>query len=128
MNLAELQHNRLSLFHNNMMAVLESEPALAFFNKYVYTKENGVTWSLEELTEIERAAGLAHTEARMMARATDYTFIENGFSVRTFDDLESEIRDNVTLNGPIRGVYPLWRYPGHEIHGFNRMMNRVLSD
>ena len=127
MNLAKLKHDRYLLFHNNMMAVLESESALAFHSKYVYTKKKGVTWNPAELTEFERTAGLIHTEARLAAWAMDYDYIEQGFSVRTFDDLESEIRNNVTQNGPIRGVYPLWMYPGHEVHGFSGMMHRVLS-
>ena len=89
-----------------MLAVLESESALAFHQKYVYTKEN-VDWCPDGLTDIECAAGLVHTEARLATWALDYTFIEQGVSIRTFDDLEAEIRNNVTPNGPIRGVWPL---------------------
>ena len=35
MNLAELPHNRLALTHSNMLAVLESEPTLAYFGSHI---------------------------------------------------------------------------------------------
>jgi hypothetical protein len=128
MNLAQLQHDRIALFHSNMLAAMESEPTLRYLGSHVYTPENGVVWRPENLGELERAAALVHAEARLAALETEYRYIEQGFSIREFADLEAELTEIVGDEPGIQGVWPLWRYPGDEVNGFFRMMNRVLGE
>jgi hypothetical protein len=127
MNLAELQHSRLALTHSNMLAVLESEPALEYFGTQIYTPVNGVVWEPENLSETQRAAALVQAEARLIVFEIEHRFIEQGFIVREFSDLEAEISEMVGDEPAIRAVWPLWRYAGDEVNGFFRMMNRILD-
>jgi hypothetical protein len=128
MNLAELHHNRLALFHNNMLSMLESDHALMYLEKLVYTEENGVSWRPGELTDLERAAALANAEARIAAWDIEYRFMEQGFPMKTIEDFESEVARFAREGSAIRGVWPLWSYPGEDDQQFYVMMNRVLSE
>jgi len=128
MNLAELQFNRLSLLHDQNLAMVESEYALNYLNKLVYTDENGVSWRPEELSDLERAAALSTAEARITAWDIEHRFILQGFSIKTIEDFESEVRQYSVEGSAIRGVWPFWRYPGEDEQPFFVMMNRVLSE
>ena len=109
------------------MEFFDSEPALSYFGKHIYTTENGVMWDPQDLDDIQRSAALAHAEARLTALEIEYRFIEHGFDIRDFADLEAEISAVVVDEPAIRAVWPLWEYPGGEINGFYRMMNRILA-
>ena len=128
MNLAEMQQTRLAAHQANMLALLESESGLAYFGKHMYSEAKGVTWSDPELDEIQRAAALVHAEAWLIVWEMEHRMIEQGFSIRTFNDLESEVMSTVAGSPTFKAVWPLWRYPGSEANGFFRMMNRVLAD
>ncbi len=126
MSLAELQHNRLVLFHTTMLAALESESALVHYGKNIYTEKNGVLWTSAELNEKERAAALLLADAQLASWEIETRFIELGFAIRTFEDLESEIGTVMARNSALSAVWPLWRYPGDEVNSFHRMMIRIL--
>ena len=110
-----------------MLAVLESEPTLSYFGSHIYTAENGVVWDPPGLDDLQRAAALVQAEARLIVFSIEYRFIEQGFSIREFADLEAEVAEIVADEPGIRAVWPLWRYPGDEVNGFFLLMDRVLS-
>ena len=127
MNLAELQRDRLVLAHDSMLAVLESEPALIHWGQNIYTEENGVLWKGAELNEIQRAAALVLAEAQLSRWEIESYMIEQGFEIRTVQDLETEIGHRISQNPILEVVWPLWRYPCDESNMFFRVMNRALS-
>jgi hypothetical protein len=127
MNLAQLQLNRLELFHNTMLAVLESEPTLIHLGKTYYTEENGVSWKNEGLDDVQRAAALVLAEAQLSAWEIQSYIIEQGFDIRTAQDFESEIGARFAQNPALEAVWPLWRYPGDEINTYYGIVNRALS-
>ena len=109
-----------------MLAALESDSALVHYGKNIYTEENGVLWVSAELNEKERAASLLLADAQLAAWEIESRFIELGFTIRTLEDLESEIGSAMARNSALSAVWPLWRYPGDEVNNFYRMMNRIL--
>lgn len=127
MNLAQLQLNRLELFHNTQLAALESEPALIHLGKNFYTEENGVSWKSVDLNEAERAAALVLAEAQLSAWEIQSYIIEQGFEIRTAQDLETEIAFRFSKNPVLEAVWPMWRYPGDEINTFYGIVKRALS-
>ena len=128
MNVAEMQQTRLAAHHANMLAVLESDAALAYFGKTMYSEENGIAWRDPDLGELERAAALVHTDAWLVVWEMEYRMIEQGYDIRSLEDMESEVAAIVAGSPTFKAVWPLWRYPGDEINGFFRMMNRVLAE
>jgi hypothetical protein len=86
-----------------------------------------VVWDPHDLDDIERSAALTHADARLTALEIEYRFIEQGFATRDFADLEAEVSAVVVDEPAIRAVWPLWKYPGDDINGFHRMMNRILA-
>ena len=128
MNLAELQFNRLSLFHSLMLASLESESVLSASSKTIYTEANGIIWNTPELSELERASLLVRADARIVSWDIEFKIIEAGFAIRKREDLKSEIIETLQLDPSIRAVWPLWDFPGSENIGFYKLLAEALAE
>jgi len=90
--MAQLEFDRLSLFHANRLAVLESDPMLS-----VVAKTRGRDWDAPDLTELEKAAALISADATIQLWRIEYKFVSLGFPIKAIP-LEDDIRAGIQGN------------------------------
>ncbi len=122
MNLAQLHFNRMEMYHSKMLAVLESEPALAAVTKRYANKGNPVSF-----TDAEQATLNVMAQAQIAEWEAEYRYIEQGFATRSLADLKNEISYTASLSPEITVAWIAWDMPGLETYTFNTMMNEVLK-
>ena len=125
MNLAQLHYDRLSLFHQHQLAVLESEPALSLVAK----RSTDMIWDSEGLTELERGAAITQAAVWLQNWYIEYRFIELGFPLKSIDSLKADIRDITSRYPEIEALFEgRWQYPGDEEYGATGLIREVLGE
>ena len=123
MNMAQLEFDRLSLYHANRLAVLESDPMLS-----VVAKTRGIDWDAPDLTELEKAAALISADATIQLWRIEYKLVSLGFPIKVIpleDDMRAEIQGNPAIEAAWNSK---WEDPVFASAGFYGLMHKVFAD
>jgi hypothetical protein len=125
MNLAQLHYDRLSLYFNHQLAVLESEPALALAAK----RSEDVIWDSAGFTDLERGAAITQAQLWLQDWWIAYQFIDLGFSVKSLNSLKTDIRVVSKKLPEIEAVFKArWLAPGYEEYSMTGLLSEVYAE
>ena len=103
MNIAQLHYNRLSLYQDRFAASLESDALLSMNSKRFLG-----AWDGGELTPKERAAAEIQAQSMLIEWEYEYRLIEQGYSLRTMDDLRGDVTNIVRQYPEVAYALSFW--------------------
>ncbi len=122
MNLAQLEFNRISLVHERMLAMLESEPMLS-----VFAKKHGGDWDMPEYSELEKGAALIEAGAKIEQWRVEYKFASLGFDVK-LRPLDVDIREQLAADPAIKVAWNAIWGTGEAEFGFHKFVNEIIVE
>jgi hypothetical protein len=120
MNLAQLQYNRLSLYMDGAAAVLQSEDALKMYGKRFLGD-----WDAGDLTPTEKAAAEINAQIMLVEWEYEYRLIQQGYSLRTFDDLQGDVQTMMHGYPEVRVAIGTWT--DSDSYEFNNFIKALLD-
>ncbi|MGK0223848.1 MAG: hypothetical protein ACI9ON_003095 [Limisphaerales bacterium] len=121
MNMVDLHYNRMSLYQEIFSAQLESEHYLN-----VHAKRFLLEWDSGDLTPAEKAASEINANNILIAFEYEYRLIQQGYSLRTKDELRQDILQYISPMPEIQAALSTWTDdPRYE---FNAFMKGILSE
>ena len=121
MNIAQLHFNRLSLYQDRFTATLESEVLLS-----VNSKRSLGSWDKWNLTPLEVAAAEAQAQSMLVEWEYEYRLIEQGYSIRTKEDLRGDTKNLVSQYPEIAHALSFWNVDGSS-YAFVPFMRGILE-
>jgi hypothetical protein len=121
MNIAQLHYNRLSLYQDRFTATLESETLLS-----VNSKRFIGTWDKWDLTPMEIAAAETQAQSILVEWEYEYRLIEQGYSIRTIEDLRGDIESIVRQYPEVTHALSFWNVDGSS-YAFVPFMHGILE-
>jgi hypothetical protein len=122
MNVAQLHFNRLSLYQDRYTASLESSALLS-----MNSKRFAGDWDGGDITPIERAAAEIQAQSMLIEWEYEYRLIEQGYSLRTMEDLRGDILSIAKQYSEIEYALGFWLSVDEGSYTFVPFMRGILD-